>query len=106
MQESYVTITAEAAKHIMDTEEEVVILDVRTPEEYNEGHIPGAVLLPNTEISSRADEVLADKSQLILVYCRSGRRSKMAAEELASMGYSNIKDFGGILDWPYDVVVD
>ena len=106
MQETYVTITAEAAKHIMDTEEGIVILDVRTPEEYEEGHIPGAILLPNTDISSGAGDVLTDKNQLILVYCRSGQRSKIAAEELASMGYSNIKEFGGILDWPYDVVAD
>ena len=72
-------------------------------EEYDEGHIPGEILIPHTEIEARAEEVLTDKDQLILVYCRSGRRSKIAAEALVEMGYTNIKEFGGILDWPYEV---
>ena len=96
-------ITAAEAKKIMDTEEGYIILDVRTQEEYNESHIPGAILIPNTEIDGRAEEVLTDKDQLILVYCRSGRRSKMAAEALVELGYTNIKEFGGIIDWPYEV---
>ncbi len=99
----YMNITAAEAKKIMDTEEGYIILDVRTQEEYNESHIPGAILIPNTEIEERAEEVLTDKSQLILVYCRSGRRSKMAAEALVELGYTNIREFGGILDWPYEV---
>ena len=99
----YVSITAEQAKEIMDTEEGFVILDVRTQEEYDEGHIPGAVLIPNTEIEARAEEALPDKDQLILVYCRSGRRSKLAAQILADLGYTNVKEFGGILDGPYEV---
>ena len=99
----FVSITAEAAKEIMDTEEDFFILDVRTREEYDEGHIPGAVLIPNTEIETRAEEELPDKGQLILVYCRSGRRSKLAAQILADLGYTNVKEFGGILDWPYEV---
>ena len=99
----YMNITAEEAREIMDTEEGYIILDVRTQEEYDEGHIPGAILIPNTEIEARAEEVLTDKDQLILVYCRSGRRSKLAAEALVELGYTNIKEFGGIIDWPYEV---
>ena len=100
---AYVNITAEEAKEIMDSEEGYIILDVRTQEEYDHGHIPGAILIPNTEIEDRAEEVLTDKDQLILVYCRSGRRSQLAAEALVELGYTNIKEFGGILDWPYEV---
>ena len=99
----YVNITAEEAKKIMDTEEGYMILDVRTHEEYDESHIPGAILIPHTEIEARAEEVLTDKDQLILVYCRSGRRSKIAAEALLELGYTNIKEFGGIIDWHYEV---
>ena len=99
----YMNITAEEAKQIMDTEEGYIILDVRAQQEYDEGHIPGAILIPHTEIEARAGELLTDKDQLILVYCRSGRRSKLAAESLVELGYTNIKEFGGILDWPYEV---
>ena len=99
----YMNITAEEAKQIMDTEEGYIILDVRTQEEYDEGHIPGAILIPNTEIEARAEAILTDKDQLILVYCRSGRRSKLAAEILVELGYTNIKEFGGIIDWPYEI---
>ena len=99
----YVNITAEEAKQIMDTEEDYIILDVRTQEEYDQGHIPGAILIPDTEIKAKAEDVLTDKEQMILVYCRSGRRSKIAAEALVELGYTNIKEFGGIIDWPYEV---
>ena len=99
----YVNITAEEAKQIMDKEEGFIILDVRTQEEYDEGHIPGAIVISHEEIAERAEEVLTDKDQLILVYCRSGRRSKLAAEALVELGYTNIKEFGGIIDWPYEV---
>ena len=99
-------ITAEEAKKLMDSEEGCIILDVRTREEYDQGHIPGAVLIPNTEIEAKAADLLPDKGQLILVYCRSGRRSKLAAQNLADLGYTNIREFGGILDWPYEVVQD
>lgn len=99
----YMNISAEEAKKIMDSEEGYIILDVRTREEYDEGHIPGAILIPNTEIEAKAEEVLTDKNQLILVYCRSGRRSKLAAQALAELGYTNIREFGGIIDWPYEV---
>ena len=99
----YVNITSEEAKEIMDTEEGYVILDVREQDEYDAGHISGAILIPYTQIEVKANEMLPDKDQLILVYCRSGRRSKIAAEALAELGYTNIKEFGGILDWPYEV---
>ena len=99
----YVNITAEEAKQIMDSEEGYIILDVRTQEEFDQGHIPGATQISHEEIAEKAEEVLTDKEQLILVYCRSGRRSKIAAEALAELGYTNIKEFGGIIDWPYEV---
>ena len=99
----YVNIAAEEAKQIMDTEEGYVILDVRTQEEYDQGHIPGAIVISHEEIAEKAEKVLTDKDQLILVYCRSGRRSKIAAEALVELGYTNIKEFGGIIDWPYEV---
>ena len=99
----YVNITAEEAKQIMDSEEGYIILDVRTQEEYDQGHIPGAILIPDTEVEVTAEEVLTDKDQLILVYCRSGRRSKLASEILVELGYTNIKEFGGIIDWPFEV---
>ena len=96
-------ITAEEAKEIMDSREGYVILDTRTQEEYDTGHIPGAMLIPYDEVLEKAESILTDKSQLILVYCRSGRRSKLAAEDLQELGYTNIKEFGGIIDWPYEV---
>ncbi len=99
----HVNITAEEAKQIMDTEEDYIILDVRTQEEYDQGHIPGAIVISHEEIAEKAEDVLTDKDQLILVYCRSGRRSKIAAEALVELGYTNIKEFGGIIDWPYEV---
>ena len=98
----YVNITAEEAKQIMDSQEGYIILDVRTQEEYDQGHIPGAIVISHEEIVEKAEEVLTDKDQLILVYCRSGRRSKIAAETLVELGYTNIKEFGGIIDWPYE----
>ena len=100
----YEQITAEQAKTIMDTEKDYVIIDARTEEEFAEGHIKNAILIPEYEIGKRAEKELPDKEQLILVYCRSGRRSKIASEELVKLGYSNVKEFGGIIDWPYETV--
>ena len=100
----YEQITAEDAKKIMDSNEEHIILDVREQDEFDAGHIPGAILLPYTEIENKAEEMLPDKDKQILVYCRSGRRSKIAAEALARLSYTNIKEFGGIIDWPYETV--
>ncbi|MFY9323874.1 MAG: rhodanese-like domain-containing protein [Syntrophomonadaceae bacterium] len=99
---SYTKITPQEAQAMIDGD--VIILDVRTPAEFAEGHIPDALLLPNTEIKQRAEELLPDKEQTILVYCRSGRRSAQAAQELAELGYTNVYDFGGILDWTGEVV--
>lgn len=95
----YEQITAEEAKKIMDSGEEHIILDTREQDEFDEGHIPGAILIPYTEIENKAEEMMPDKDKLILVYCRSGRRSKIAAESLAKLGYTNVKEFGGIIDW-------
>ncbi len=100
---AYMNITAQQAKEIMDSQEGYIILDTRTQDEYEEGHIPGAILIPHDEVLEKAERVLTDKNQLILVYCRSGRRSKLAAEDLVKLGYTNIKEFGGIIDWPYEV---
>ena len=97
-------ISAEDAKLIMDTETEYIIIDARTESEFNEGHIKNAILIPEYEITKRAEKELPDKNALILVYCRSGRRSKIASEELVKLGYTNVKEFGGIIDWPYETV--
>ncbi len=101
---SYDQISPEEAKTIMDTETDYVILDVRTADEYAEGHIPNAINLDHEAISAQAEALLPDKDALILVYCRSGRRSKIAAEALVELGYSNVKEFGGIIDWPFEIV--
>ena len=99
----YVNITPQEAKQIMDTTEGYILLDTRAQEEYDQGHIPGAIVIPHDEIEEKAEQLLPDKNQMILVYCRSGRRSKLAAESLVKLGYTNIKEFGGIIDWPYEV---
>jgi rhodanese-related sulfurtransferase len=100
---TYKKISAEDAKDIIDSED-VIVLDVRTPEEYKEGHIENAVLLPVADIEDKAGEVLTDKDAKILVYCRSGNRSATAAKELIEMGYTDVYDFGGIMSWPYEIV--
>lgn len=97
-------ITAEEAKAIMDSQEDYILLDVREQKEYEAGHIEGAVLIPYGSIGELAENALPDRDRTILVYCRSGRRSAIAAEELAKLGYTDVRDFGGIIDWPYDVV--
>ena len=101
---SYEQITPEQAKSIMDTESDYIIIDARTAEEFAAGHIEDAILIPEYEIANRAEKELPDKDALILVYCRSGRRSKIASEELVKLGYTNVKEFGGIIDWPYEIV--
>ena len=100
---SYQQITQEAAKEMMDTQE-VVILDVREQHEYDSGHIPGAVLLPVGAITAdTAAAVIDELDAVILVYCRSGNRSKTASQALSDLGYTNVHEFGGINDWPYEV---
>ena len=101
---TYEQISGAEAKALMDSESGYIIIDARTQEEYDQGHIPGAILIPEYEIADRAEKELPDKNQLILVYCRSGRRSKIAAEELVKLGYTNVKEFGGIIDWEYETV--
>ena len=98
----YMNITAQEAKELMDTQTGYIILDTRTQEEYDQGHIPGAILIPYDEVLEKAEGILTEKDQLILVYCRSGRRSKIAANDLVKLGYTNIREFGGIIDWPYE----
>lgn len=100
---TYYQITQDEAKRIMDEENDYMIVDAREQSEYDEGHIKGAIVIPYTEIEQRAQELLPNKQQLILVYCRSGRRSKIAAQSLANMGYTNVKEFGGIIDWQYEI---
>ena len=102
----YRQVTTEEAVNIMQTEENYVILDVRTAQEFASGHIPGAALLPNETIGTEDIPLLPDKDQLILVYCRSGNRSKQAAEKLAQLGYTNIVEFGGINSWTGEIVTE
>lgn len=103
---TYEQITPEEASSLMVSEPDCVILDVRTKEEFAQGHIRDAVLIPDYEIEAKAESVITDKDTLILVYCRSGRRSKLAAEKLIGLGYTNVKEFGGIIDWKYEIVTD
>ena len=100
---SYRQISLDEAVKMMRDEKDYIILDVRRPDEYAEGHIPGAINVPNEEIGTTEIAELPDKSQLILVYCRSGRRSKEASEKLVKLGYTNIVEFGGILDWTGEI---
>ena len=99
----YRQISTDKAVEMMRDEQDYIILDVRRPDEYAEGHIPGAINVPNEDIGTAELPELPDKSQLILVYCRSGRRSKEAAEKLVKLGYTNIVEFGGILDWKGEI---
>lgn len=100
---AYHKISGEEAKKRMD-EEAITILDVRTAQEYAEAHIPDAVNLPNEDIGEEPPKLLPDKDAALLVYCRSGRRSKEAADKLVAMGYTQVYDFGGITDWPYETM--
>jgi rhodanese-related sulfurtransferase len=99
-----ITITVEQARVWMELHPDAIIVDVRTPAEYATAHIRGAILLPVDEIETRAQSILPDKEALILIYCRSGRRSLDAVNILRAMGYVRAFDFGGIIDWPYGVV--
>ena len=101
---SYRQINMEEAAEIMENESGYIILDVRTPEEFAEKHIPGALNIPNEAIGTEEIPELPDKQQLILVYCRSGNRSKQASEKLVAQGYTNIVEFGGINDWTGETV--
>lgn len=100
----YRQVTAEEAIALMEKESGYIILDVRTAQEYSEKHIPKAVNIPNESIGTEEIPALPDKNQLILVYCRSGNRSKQASEKLAALGYTNVVEFGGINSWPGETV--
>ena len=100
----YRQVSMEEAIAMMESESDYVIVDVRTPEEFRERHIPGAVNVPNESIHTQDIPQLPDKDQLILVYCRSGNRSKQASQKLAELGYTRIVEFGGINDWPGEIV--
>ena len=101
---TYRQIDMDEAITMMEEESGYIILDVRTPEEFADKHIPGAINIPNETIGTEEIPELPDKDQLILVYCRSGNRSKQASEKLAALGYTNIVEFGGINDWPGETV--
>lgn len=103
---AYEQISQKEAKSLMDNNKNIVILDVRTKKEFDEGHIKGAINIPVETIGSIPPAQLRDKKQMILVYCRSGRRSKMAAQKLGTIGYENVLEFGGIMDWGYGTVKD
>ena len=100
----YQKITAAQAKEKMNETDDWILLDVRTSEEFKEKRIEGAILIPDYEISNRAENEISDKDAIILIYCRSGRRSAAAAHEMVRMGYTNVYDLGGIIDWPYDTI--
>lgn len=100
---TYEQISMEEAKQLMEDEEGYIIVDARTIEEYANGHIPDAICIPNESIGALAPEKLPNKEQLILVYCRSGNRSKQASQKLAELGYTNVKEFGGIMEWDGDI---
>lgn len=97
-------ITAEQGKAMMDEDSTIILVDVRTQEEYTEEHIPGALLVPVDDLESLAPEMLMDKEATYIIYCRSGNRSATAAQMLIDLGYLNIYDMGGIIDWPYETV--
>ena len=101
---TYRAITMDEAIALMEREEDYILLDVRTQEEFDEGHIPNAICIPNESIAVEQHPSLPDLDQLILVYCRSGNRSKQAAGKLAMAGYTNVVEFGGIIDWPGAIV--
>ncbi len=103
---AYRQITMEDAAAMMEEEADYIILDVRTKEEYASGHIPNAINIPNEVIGSEEIPELPDKDQLILVYCRSGNRSKQASKKLANLGYTNVVEFGGIMDWTGEIVTE
>ena len=100
---TYRQISMSEAIPMMEKEKKYIILDVRRPDEFAEKHIPGAINIPNEIIGTEEIKELPNKKQLILVYCRSGNRSKQASEKLVKLGYTNIVEFGGIIDWPYEV---
>ena len=103
---AYTQISQEEAKEMMGRDDGHVVVDVRRQDEYDEGHIPGAILIPNESINGKPPEALPDRDQVILIYCRSGNRSRQASEKLAAMGYTNVYEFGGINTWTGEIVTE
>ena len=103
---TYTQITQEEAMEMMKFDDSHIIVDVRRQDEYDEGHIPGAILIPNESISDERPKELPDLDQIILIYCRTGRRSKEASQKLADMGYTNVYEFGGISTWPGEITTE
>ena len=101
---TYQQITQEEAEEMMRADDGHIIVDVRRQDEFDSGHIPGAILIPNESIGTECPKELPDLNQIIMIYCRSGRRSKEASQKLADMGYTHIYEFGGIIDWTGEVV--
>ena len=106
MVRSFTQISQDEAKQMMEQDGTQIIVDVRTQEEYDSGHIPGAICIPNESIGTEQPEELQDLDQIILIYCRSGNRSKQAAQKLFDMGYTKVYEFGGIIDWTGEIVTD
>ena len=102
----YSKISAEEAYEFMKNDDgetnHTVVLDVRTEQEFQDSHIPGAILIPDYEIEETVEQIIEDKETIVLVYCRSGRRSEIAAKDMVKLGYNQVHDFGGIIDWPYE----
>lgn len=103
---NYISVSGDEAKKMMDSMDDYIILDVRSLEEYDDFHIENAILIPDYEIEVKAPSILLDKNKAIFVYCRSGRRSKTASKQLAKMGYTNVIEFGGVINWHYGFVTE
>lgn len=99
----YKSITPKEVKSIMEGDKKYTLIDVRTQVEFDDEHIPSAILIPDFQIKEKADTMLPDKDALIIVYCRSGNRSRTASEALVDLGYTNVRDLGGITSWPYEL---
>lgn len=99
----YLKLSVEEAYELMKSDG-TVVLDVRTQQEFEESYIPGAILIPDYEIKETVEQIIKDKETIVLVYCRSGRRSELAAKDMVELGYSQVYDFGGIIDWPYETI--
>ena len=106
MIQSYTIISQEEAKEMMEKKDDHIVVDVRRQDEFDAGHIPGAILIPNESIDTEQPKELPDLNQIILIYCRSGNRSKQAAQKLFDMGYTNVYEFGGIIDWTGEIVIE
>lgn len=103
---AYHKISPQEGKQMLEKEKDITLIDVRTPEEFNAGHIKNAILIPDYELDTKIASVVKDKSKKIITYCRSGMRSRTSARKLVEMGYENVNDMGGIMSWPFEIVED